>query len=193
MPAGPLGPPSFVHGTTILTSTGSRKIQDLAAGDLIETFDGGLRPISWIGRSETEGHGANAPVLFREGAIGNIHDLRVSPQHRVLINDWRAEAYFGKPEVLIPAIQLVDGTSILRENVDFVEYFHLSLDEHELIFSDGAITESYISNAQAISQGRHARAELIAAMPEMTNADVAVYPMSQFTHNSREAQALKVA
>ncbi|MBV1903336.1 MAG: Hint domain-containing protein [Marinosulfonomonas sp.] len=193
MPVGSLGPPCFVQGTTILTSIGSRKIQDLSAGDLVETVDGGLRPIRWIGRSTIAGDGDYAPVLFREGAIGNIHDLRVSPQHRVLINDWRAELFFGQDEVLVPAKHLVDGISVVREKTSSVEYFHLLFDQHELIFSDGAVTESFFPGDQILLQDRHVRSELMALMPELIQGDVAASQTARVSIKGREAQVLQVA
>ena len=39
------------------------------------------------------------PVEFAPGAIGNARPLRVSPQHRILLNDWRAQVFFGEDEV----------------------------------------------------------------------------------------------
>lgn len=161
MPVGSLGPPCFVLGTTLLTSIGCRNIEDLSVGDLVETVDGGQCPIRWIGRSTTAGDGDCAPVLFRAGAIGNVNDLRMSPQHRVLINDWRAQLFFDQDEVLVQAKHLVDGTSVVREKSDTVEYFHLLFDEHELIFSDGAVTENFFPGDQIQLQDRHVRAELI--------------------------------
>ena len=193
MPAPSLGPPCFVLGTTILTSIGSRKIEDLSAGDLVETVDKGLCPIRWVGGSRTAGNGEYAPVLFREGAIGNVADLRVSPQHRVLINDHRAQQLFGRDEVLVPAKHLVDGMSVVREQANTVEYFHILFDEHELIFSDGAVTETFFPGEDVLHD-RQARAELVDLIPEFhEDGDANVSRSTQVSHKGREARVMQVA
>jgi len=194
MPVGSLGPPCFALGTTILTGIGSRKIEDLSVGDLVETVDRGLCPIRWIGRSTTAGDGDYAPVLFRTGAIGNVNDLRVSPQHRVLISDWRAQFFFGQDEVLVPAKHLVDGISVVREQANTVEYFHILFDEHELVFSDGAVTESFFPGDQILLQDHHVRAELMALMPELIEgSNVAANQTARVSIKGSEARVLQVA
>src|SRR5215472_10061269 len=38
----------FLKGTTVRTTDGDRKIEDLAVGDLLPTIFGGISPIQWI-------------------------------------------------------------------------------------------------------------------------------------------------
>jgi len=95
--ASQLGPPCFVAGTLIRTTNGDRRVEDLAPGDLVETLDHGPQPIRWIGRASVSGKGEHAPVLFRAGGvIGNLNDLRVSPQHRIVIRSWQTELYYAR-------------------------------------------------------------------------------------------------
>ena len=49
--------------------------------------------------------------------------------------------------VLIPAIYLVNGTSIVQampEGVEEIEYFHIELETHEVIFAEGAAAETLL-------------------------------------------------
>ena len=48
-------------------------------------------------------------------------------------------------EVLIAAEHLVNGVSIVRcQDVDSVDYFHIELDQHEVIFAEGAAAETFV-------------------------------------------------
>jgi len=188
---GNLGPPCFTAGTMILTDRGERAIEDLQVGDMVQTMDHGLQPVRWIGRSPTDGRADHAPVLFQAGAIGNEIELRVSPQHRVLVQGWQAELYFGCDEVLVPAKHLVNGKDVVRAPVAEVDYFHLMFDRHEVICSNGVMSESFFPGDQAMLQNPAVRAELLALFPEL--GDVAGSPFRQTaraTLKRREAQVL---
>jgi hypothetical protein len=139
----------FTHGTLIDTPDGLRLIEELGAGDLITTLDNGSQQLRWIGsrsvsRQEMVLNSALRPVLFEIGSIGNSRPLLVSPQHRMLLNDWRAQVYFGEDQVLIAAKAMVNGKTIrqiLPENG--VTYCHLLFDRHEVILAEGALSESF--------------------------------------------------
>jgi len=81
----------FTAGTLIKTQSGEVLIEDLAKGDMVLTMDHGYQPIRWIGSSKRPATGNMAPILIRKGALGNDRDLRVSPQHRMLLQGWQAE------------------------------------------------------------------------------------------------------
>ena len=167
LPVALLGPPCFVAGTRIATTRGEVAVEDLQVGDRVQTMDSGLRPIRWIGRREVSGQGDFAPIRVKAGAFGNISDLLVSPMHRILVRGWQAELYFGDEELLVPAKHLVNGDSVVQDPVDRVEYFHILFDQHEVIFSDGAATESFYPG-DSITQGdAEMRAELEALFPEL--------------------------
>lgn len=140
---------SFAQGTAIDTPDGARPIETLAPGDLVSTLANGSRPVRWIGRrhvplAEMVGNEAMQPVEFSAGAFGARSPLVVSPRHRMLLNDWRAEVYFGEEQVLVRAEALVNGGTIrhiLPESG--VTYYHLLFDRHEVILSNGALSESF--------------------------------------------------
>lgn len=49
--------------------------------------------------------------------------------------------------MLIPAIYLVNGTSIVQampEGVEEIEYFHIELETHEVIFAEGVAAETLL-------------------------------------------------
>ena len=116
----------------------------------MQTRDRGLQPIRWIGHRQVEADGALAPVRIRQGALGNHRTLLVSPNHRVALRDARVEMLFGEDEVLVAAKHLVDGDKVQSLPSHAVTYVHLLFDQHEVIYSDGLPTESFLPGPQAV-------------------------------------------
>jgi len=133
----------FVAGTYILTTKGEVLIEDLNIGDEIITLDSGVQPIRWVGSSQRYVSKALAPIRIRKGTLGATKDLRVSPQHRMLISGWQAELLFGAVSVLSTAKSLVNDLTIIQEEAGQVEYFHILFDTHEIIFANGVQSESF--------------------------------------------------
>lgn len=135
----------FVQGTRIMTETGERPIESLSAGDMIVTGAGigaPLKPMRWLGRREVnlDAHPRAAdvaPILVMPGALGEgvpHRPLRVSPDHSLLVDG-----------VLVPAKLLVDGVMIRRLPArGSVTYFHVELEAHDILFAEGAPSESYL-------------------------------------------------
>lgn len=139
----------FTHGTLIETPDGPRLIETLEPGDLVTTLGNGSQRLRWVGTRALSPKDMLAradlrPVLFETGTFGNTRPLMVSPQHRMLLNDWRAQVYFGEDEVLIAAKALMNGKSV-RQVVPAggVTYCHLLFDRHEVILAEGALSESF--------------------------------------------------
>ncbi|MDU8944464.1 Hint domain-containing protein [Ovoidimarina sediminis] len=140
----------FATGTIIDTDLGPTPVEALTVGTLVQTLDRGLQPVRWIGHRHLSRQDLRAfphlrPVTITAGALGGglpWSDLTVSPQHRIRIADWRAELYFGEPEVLVPAKALIDGRTIVEADVEDVTYWHLLFDRHELLLSNGLPSES---------------------------------------------------
>ncbi|NRB16899.1 MAG: Hint domain-containing protein [Rhodobacteraceae bacterium] len=136
--------PCFVAGTLIRTPYGELAVEDLQPGDLVVTRDDGAQPIRWIGARLVEAEGDFAPIHIRKGTFGSHRDLRVSPQHRVLVRDSLAELLFGEAEVLVAAKDLLNDRSVTRSPGGEVTYVHLMFDRHQVIFSEGLETESFL-------------------------------------------------
>ncbi len=140
--------PCFVAGTHITTPNGERPVEALEIGDLVLTRDDGPQPVRWIGRRELPATGDMAPVVIREGTLGDHRDLVVSPNHRILISGREAELLFGEDEVLVAAKDLVNDGSIRIRDGGTVEYVHVMFDRHQVIYSEGWPTESFLPGSQ---------------------------------------------
>lgn len=166
MPVGGLGPTCFTQGTLIATLEGAVPIEGLRLGDRVLTMDHGYQPIRWIGRQVVDATGNFAPVSFTAGALGNDQTLLVSPQHRMLVRGARTEVLFGETEVLVPAVHLVGMAGVTRVYLPEVCYMHLLFDHHEIIFGNGAPSESFHPGGQLIESDRALRAEIAAIFPD---------------------------
>jgi hypothetical protein len=135
----------FLKGTNIRTAKGERKIEDLAIGDLLPTVFAGQRPVQWIGRYPFRKSDpakpwvkAALPVRIARSALAPDlphADLYVTAAHSLLIDG-----------VLVPAEALVNGTTITRyePESDELEFFHIKLESHDVIYAEGAPTETLL-------------------------------------------------
>lgn len=184
--------PCFVAGTRILTPDGEVPVESLRPGDLVLTQDDGPQPLAWVGRRDVPAEGAFAPVHIRANTFGHHGDLALSPQHRVLIRDGLAELLFGEPEVLVAAKDLVNGRSVTVREGGTVGYVHLLFDRHQVIFSEGLATESFLPGPQTShSFEAEAVAEICTLFPELDPATGDGYsPAARRTLRSYEARVL---
>ena len=134
----------FLKGMKIQTAEGEHKVEDLAIGDLLPTMFGGLRPVQWIGRYPIKKSDPSKPwvkdalpvrIACSALAPDVPHaDLYVTAAHCVLIDG-----------VLVPAEALINGTTITRYEAleyDELEFFHIKLETHDVIYAEGAPAET---------------------------------------------------
>lgn len=143
--------PCFCAGTDIATPSGQRKVETLKAGDHVLTAEGVARPILWVGctritQAALQVNPANRPIVIAAHAFGPgapAADLYVSPQHRVLIADSMCELLFGEDAVLVPAKFLVGRLAEVALPTADVDYYHILLEDHDMLVSNGLVTESF--------------------------------------------------
>lgn len=185
-----LSPPCFTAGTLIQTPAGLRKVERLEVGDAVVTKDNGSCRIIWIGSRTVKGSGNFAPIHISKGALGNRRELVVSPQHRMLISGWQAKLLFGETEVLVAAKHLVNGDTIYRAPCDQVTYLHLMLDEHQIIFAEGAATESLDPTSPFLVEDPGFSRELATLFPELTLNPLVTAPCARMVLRGYEGRML---
>ncbi|UWR26318.1 Hint domain-containing protein [Sulfitobacter sp. S223] len=187
--------PCFVAGTLIATPEGDRRAESLAPGDLVMTKDEGAQTLRWIGSRRVAATGDFAPIHIRANTLGQHRDLLVSPLHRVLIKDNLAELLFGEAEVLVAARDLVNDHSITRREGGEVTYVHLLFDRHQVVFSEGLETESFLPGPQtAASFEADVVEEIYSIFPELDPETGVGYPTAaRRTLKRFEAELLRAA
>ncbi|WP_304616033.1 Hint domain-containing protein [Paracoccus sp. (in: a-proteobacteria)] len=190
--------PCFASDTLIRTASGEMRVDAITAGTLVWTEDRGLRPVAWAGQRHLDANMLDRaphlrPILIRAGALGEgapERNLRLSPQHRVLVRSKVAERMFGATEVLVAARHLLDlpGVEIDRDATG-VTYVHLLFDRHELLRSNGLVTESLYTGRQALKAvGAAARREIAMLFPEILDLDHDPQPARPLTRGRRARQ-----
>ena len=136
----------LLKGTKISTPSGDRLVQDLRIGDEVQTL-AGRKTIKWIGYNKftkEEGrawHDSVMPIRVARFAIDDHTphcDLYLSPWHCIFLN-----------QALIPGMYLINEATIAQgtpSDMPAIEYYHIELDTHEVIYAEGALVESFIDD-----------------------------------------------
>jgi len=149
----------FTQGTMIRTPGGARPVETLGCGDLVATKDSGAQVLRWVGWRHITGARMFAmpelrPVRIRAGALGGGRpdaDLWVSPEHRMLLSGPNAQALFNTPEVLVSARDLINDRDIMVDHrLRETSYVHLLLEQQEVLWANGAETESFHPGTAAL-------------------------------------------
>ena len=161
--------PCFAGGTLIRTPFGDRSVDTLRPGDLVVTHEGETAAVRWIGTATVPGRDQFAPILFKQGSLTGLNrDLLVSPQHRILLDSFKVELLFGAPQAFAMAKYLVNGTTVVRSAMEMVTYYHIMLDTHAVLISNGAATESFYPGDMSLSAiGSSARNVLFDVFPDL--------------------------
>ncbi len=133
--------PCFASGTRILTPEGQKPVEALRPGDQVITLSGVPRPILWHGRRRIDcrrhaNPAAVWPVRIKADSFGPglpSRELYVSPDHALYVAG-----------ALIPAKHLINGVTIRQIPVNSVSYHHIELAAHDVIWSEGLPSETYL-------------------------------------------------
>ncbi|MBO9446498.1 Hint domain-containing protein [Ruegeria sp. R14_0] len=146
-------------GTLIRTPDGDIPIEHLSPDDLVVTMDHGAQPIRWaesafLSPEQLETNPALYPIEIAKNALGPNcpeRNLRVSPQHRMLVTGPFVELLFGETQALVAARHLVGlpGVRVVKPEKG-VTYVHVLLDRHEILFAEGAPSESLYLGDEAL-------------------------------------------
>jgi len=175
-------------------------VETLRIGDRVLTRDHGYQTLRWVGRRDLAATALAAqprlrPILIRRGALGRglpERDMRLSPQHRILLTGARAELLSGEPEVLSPALYFLGRSGIAQDRAaGGTSYLHLLFDRHEIILSDGVWTESFQPAQPTLGAiGSAQRREILDLFPALSSPAPGLYPAARSTLKRHEARLI---
>lgn len=188
----------FAAGTLIRTKHGLVPVEDLKAGDLVLTSDERYQPLTMnmsrhLAAADLQENEKLRPVRICAGALGHglpHRDLLISRQHRMLVHSKLAERMFGEPQALVSAIKLTALPGIFVDyDVETVAYHHLLFQNHEVIFAEGAPSESLFTGSEAMKTlAPDAQEEVLTLFPEI--AEMQASEPAFFIPTSKEQKHL---
>jgi hypothetical protein len=153
MPIFEAGFNAFAHGALISTTGGPVAIEDLMPGTMIETATGVPALLRWIGSITLV---PNAPMrgdvpdrLYRVvtdslGLGRPSSDVTLGPGARLLDRSPEVCRRLGTEAALVPAMTRADGECIVEITpVSPVRLYHLSFEQHHVIYANGVEVESF--------------------------------------------------
>jgi hypothetical protein len=173
-------PVCFLKGTRIWTSDGESRVEDLRINDLVVTSSGEAKLIQWVWKQRFERRSGQewaeeiAPIRVMRSALGPNtphRDLYLSRYHCLYLDG-----------VLIPAVDLINGSTIARvdaEHLREIEYFHIKLDRHSVIYAEGAACETLqavtAANSDELEFEQYRRLYGQSSLPDEPAAPVLAY------------------
>lgn len=186
----------FCAGTLIETQKGPKPVESLSPKDRIATQSGAFVPVlrvysRRITLAELTAHPNLRPVVIRQGAMGQgvpHRDLRVSRQHRLAVTSPICKRMFGTDQALVAAIRMtkLSGIYVEDQTADIV-YYHVMLENHEVIYAEGAPAESlYLGKAALQSLPKAALEEIPAIFPDLRSGHLAPKPAGHIPLGKRQ-------
>lgn len=193
----PTGATCLVRGVLVMTDRGEVPVEKLEPGCKVLTQDNGFQELIMttsrvVEASELQRNPKLFPVRITKGALGSglpVRDLLVSRQHRMAVKSNIVKRMFASDTALVAAIRLTEVPGIhVDDTVERVEYFHLIFKMHQVIFAEGAPTESFLLNPETQKTLSKAQREEFAALfPEM---DLGV-PAHQIPSNALQKELIR--
>ena len=170
----------FSQGTLIATPSGDRPVETLKVGDIILNSNGDSRTVRWMSSNRATlaqmmEHPEKRPALIPKGCFGDglpFQDLYVSGLHRIMLEGAGVETLFAERQVLCHARNLHAEEQVRTADwVGGLNYFHIMLDSHDLVFANGLPAESFYPTPSALDSLSDAdKSALWQAFPELEAA-----------------------
>lgn len=132
----------LLEGRRVATQSGWRPVETLKPGDMVLTFDSGMKPLAGcianrVGSDPRTGQ-ASWGLAVPKGVLGNRRGMTLLPNQLVLLDCTYGETQYGDPFVLVPAVFLDGYQGISRVPLDSDRRsYMLAFDDEEIAHIDG--------------------------------------------------------
>ncbi len=147
------------------TPRGKVPVGDLRPGQFINTVDGDIAQVRWVGSQWLPARGRFTPHLIRAPYFGAEHDLIMSAEQKLCLHGSEIEYVFGLEKVGVRVSQMQNTRSILPvKGVPVVEYHQLLIDR-PAIFSVSGVNVTGLDPWMHINDPTTLRHSLIRDLP----------------------------
>ena len=130
--------PCFLGSARVLTPAGYVRISALRAGDRVKTADGRAVAIARVSVNEVAASHPTNPFVIPRGLYGAVRDIRISPDHKILVDGAMIEARH------VPGLKREERQGTLT-------YYNLELpDADDRMVVDGVVCESLAHVRRAV-------------------------------------------
>ncbi|MDI2112660.1 Hint domain-containing protein [Commensalibacter nepenthis] len=135
--------PCFLEGSEIQTVNGWKKVEEICIYDKIITYFNGkevIKSVIWVGKTLLTPIN-NTIVCIKKNSLGDnlpYKDLYITPEHCLFFDN-----YF------IPARMLVNNRTICNRVINNKFIYHIQLENHSVINSNGIQTESFLNTGHS--------------------------------------------
>lgn len=126
----------FVHNAQIVTTTGSKRIQDLRPEQHVISRGNGAIAVQHIEVLSI----VTRAVYILAGSLGHSRgnrDTMLPAAQTVLLRDWRAHVWRGQPTLILPASELVDGEFVRDLGLQVVTLYKVYCNTPQIVYADG--------------------------------------------------------
>lgn len=139
----------FTGGILINTARGLRPVEEIVVGDAVMTYDHGMQPVTWVGKTVVSAldllRAPNLrPVTVPKGMFGAHRDLQFSRNHRVLVKSPQLDVLSDGSQMLA-AIGHFEKTSLPAQITGPVVYYHFACHDHEIVHAEGMLVETILA------------------------------------------------
>ncbi|WP_300059524.1 Hint domain-containing protein [uncultured Roseobacter sp.] len=134
-----------IAGSRVASVSGWRRVEELAVGDALLTFDNGPQRIQRLRRARLWGDPAAVPrpswpTVMPAGALGHAEEIVLLPEQGVLLQTEAATDPMGDPFAVVPALALAGFCRSDRARPDRpVEVVTLQFARDEVIFTEAGL------------------------------------------------------
>lgn len=126
----------FLAGTLVMTAEGELPAELLGPGDRVITRRGMAKVVAVELRSQKDA----LVIVVSPDTLGVGRpraEIRLAPDQRVLVRDWRAMALWGVAEAAVPVAHLADGEFIRQERMALAHFVTLRLSREAVVMAGG--------------------------------------------------------
>ncbi len=129
----------LIAGTLVETARGWQPVETLRPGDLVQTWDGGLRPVMAVDRSQIGPRDEVPLIRVPGGCLDACSDLVLPARQLVLLDTASDPALPDAAVVLVPALALAGWRGVTRLSPQAADVITPVFETEEIVWANSGV------------------------------------------------------